>query len=49
MRCMKNKTVIVTGAAGNMGHAVIKKILAQGYNVVGTIIPNDPAPFLPGR
>ena len=42
---MKNKTVIVTGASGNMGQAVIKKFLAQGYNVVGTIIPNDPAPF----
>lgn len=42
---MKNKTAIVTGASGNMGQAVIKKFLAQGYNVVGTIIPNDPAPF----
>lgn len=46
---MKNKTVIVTGASGNMGQAVIKKFLTQGYNVVGTIIPNDPAPFLPVR
>ncbi len=42
---MKNKTAIITGASGNMGQAVIKKFLAQGYNVVGTIIPNDPAPF----
>jgi NAD(P)-dependent dehydrogenase (short-subunit alcohol dehydrogenase family) len=39
------KTVIVTGASGNMGRAVIKKFLAEGYNVVGTIIRNDPAPF----
>jgi NAD(P)-dependent dehydrogenase (short-subunit alcohol dehydrogenase family) len=39
------KTVIVTGASGNMGQAVIKKFLAEGYNVVGTIIPNDPVPF----
>lgn len=42
---MNNKTVIVTGASGNMGQAVIKKFLAEGYNVVGTIIPNDPAIF----
>ena len=39
------KTVIVTGASGNMGQAVIKKFLAEGYHVVGTIIPNDPVPF----
>jgi NAD(P)-dependent dehydrogenase (short-subunit alcohol dehydrogenase family) len=39
------KTAIVTGASGNMGQAVVKKFLAEGYNVVGTIIPNDPAPF----
>ncbi len=42
---MKNKTAIVTGASGNMGQAVIKKFLAEGYYVVGTIIPNDPVPF----
>jgi NAD(P)-dependent dehydrogenase (short-subunit alcohol dehydrogenase family) len=45
MTTMKNKTAIVTGASGNMGQAVIKKFLAEGYNVVGTIIPNDPVPF----
>jgi NAD(P)-dependent dehydrogenase (short-subunit alcohol dehydrogenase family) len=42
---MANKTVIVTGASGNMGQAVIKKFLAEGYTVIGTIVPNDPAPF----
>jgi NAD(P)-dependent dehydrogenase (short-subunit alcohol dehydrogenase family) len=42
---MINKTVIVTGASGNMGQAVIKKFLAENYNVLGTIIPNDPVPF----
>ena len=42
---MANKTVIVTGASGNMGQAVVKKFLAEGYTVVGTIVPNDPAPF----
>ena len=39
------KTAIVTGASGNMGQAVVRKFLAEGYNVVGTIIPNDPTPF----
>jgi NAD(P)-dependent dehydrogenase (short-subunit alcohol dehydrogenase family) len=39
------KTAIVTGASGNMGQAVVRKFLAEGYNVVGTIVPNDPAPF----
>ena len=39
------KTAIITGASGNMGQAVIKKFLAEGYNVTGTIIPNDPTPF----
>lgn len=36
------KTAIVTGASGNMGQAVVKKFLAEGYFVVGTVIPNDP-------
>lgn len=40
-----SKTVIVTGASGNMGQAVVKKFLDGGYNVVGTIIPNDPVSF----
>lgn len=36
------KTVIVTGASGNLGQAVIKKFLKEGFNVIGTVIPNDP-------
>ena len=36
------KTEIVTGASGNMGQAVVKKFLVEGYRVVGTIVPNDP-------
>lgn len=36
------QTAIVTGASGNMGLAVVKKFLAEGYHVVGTVIPNDP-------
>lgn len=38
------KTAIVTGASGNMGQAVIKKFIDEGYRVVGTVIPNDPVP-----
>jgi NAD(P)-dependent dehydrogenase (short-subunit alcohol dehydrogenase family) len=39
---MAMKTAIVTGASGNMGQAVVRKFLANGYQVTGTIIPNDP-------
>ncbi|HVX27679.1 MAG TPA: SDR family NAD(P)-dependent oxidoreductase [Parafilimonas sp.] len=35
------KTAIVTGASGNLGQAVVKKFINEGYFVVGTIIPND--------
>jgi NAD(P)-dependent dehydrogenase (short-subunit alcohol dehydrogenase family) len=35
------KTAIVTGASGNMGQAVVKKFLAEGYYVIGTLVPND--------
>ena len=38
------KTAIVTGASGNMGQAVIRKFIDEGYKVIGTIIPNDPVP-----
>ena len=36
------KTVIITGASGNLGQAVVKKFLAEQYVVCGTVIPNDP-------
>jgi len=36
------KVVIVTGASGNLGQAVVKKFLSEGFQVVGTTIPNDP-------
>jgi NAD(P)-dependent dehydrogenase (short-subunit alcohol dehydrogenase family) len=36
------KTAIVTGASGNMGQAVVKKFIDEGYKVIGTIVPNDP-------
>jgi NAD(P)-dependent dehydrogenase (short-subunit alcohol dehydrogenase family) len=36
------KKALVTGASGNMGRAVIKKFLDEGYYVIGTMIPGDP-------
>ncbi|MGG9960649.1 SDR family NAD(P)-dependent oxidoreductase [Ferruginibacter sp. SUN106] len=42
---MASKTAIVTGASGNLGQAVVKKFLSEGYHVVGTIVPNDPVPL----
>jgi len=36
------KTAIVTGASGNLGQAVIKKLIGRGFIVIGTVIPNDP-------
>ncbi|MGQ0738863.1 MAG: SDR family NAD(P)-dependent oxidoreductase [Bacteroidota bacterium] len=36
------KTAIVTGAGGNLGRAVVKKFIAEGYIVTGSVIPNDP-------
>jgi NAD(P)-dependent dehydrogenase (short-subunit alcohol dehydrogenase family) len=39
------KTALVTGASGNLGQEVIRKFITEGYNVVGTVIPNDPVPI----
>ena len=39
------KIAIVTGSSGNLGQEVVKKFIAGGYNVIGTVIPNDPAPM----
>jgi NAD(P)-dependent dehydrogenase (short-subunit alcohol dehydrogenase family) len=39
------KVAIVTGASGNMGQAVVKKFIDEGYYVIGTIIPNDVVPM----
>jgi len=44
----RNKTVIVTGASGNLGQSVIKKFISEGFSVIGTVLPNDPfAPNYP--
>lgn len=37
--------LIVTGASGNLGKAVVSKFIAEGYKVIGTVIPNDPVPM----
>lgn len=34
--------VIVTGASGNLGQAVVNKFISEGYKVIGAVIPNDP-------
>ena len=39
------KVAIVTGSSGNMGQAVVKKFIDEGYYVIGTIIPNDTVPM----
>lgn len=36
------KTIIITGASGNMGQAIVKKFMAEDYMVVSTLAPNDP-------
>jgi NAD(P)-dependent dehydrogenase (short-subunit alcohol dehydrogenase family) len=35
------KVAIVTGATGNMGQAVVKKFIDEGYFVIGTAVPSD--------
>jgi NAD(P)-dependent dehydrogenase (short-subunit alcohol dehydrogenase family) len=38
------KNVIVTGSSGNLGQEVVKKFIAEGYSVIGTVTSNDTAP-----
>ena len=42
---INTQIAIVTGASGNLGQAVIKKFIDEGYFVIGTVIPNDPIPI----
>lgn len=39
------KITIVTGATGNMGQAVVKKFIDEGYFVICTVIPADSTHF----
>lgn len=36
-----NKIAIVTGSAGNLGQALVKTFITEGYRVIGTITSND--------
>jgi NAD(P)-dependent dehydrogenase (short-subunit alcohol dehydrogenase family) len=36
------KIAVITGATGNLGRAAVKKFIAEGYKVIGTVMPNDP-------
>lgn len=35
------KNIIVTGASGNMGSAIVKRFLSEGYRVIGTVMANE--------
>jgi len=39
------KTIIVTGAAGNLGQAIVKKFLDEGFRVIGTTTNSHTLPF----
>jgi NAD(P)-dependent dehydrogenase (short-subunit alcohol dehydrogenase family) len=43
------KTAFVTGASGNLGQAVAKKFITEGYHVVGTALPNEQPDFPEGK
>lgn len=43
------KTVLITGAAGNLGKACVEKFLSEGYKVLATVSPGKTLGFtLPG-
>lgn len=39
-----SKIAIVTGSSGNLGHEVVKKFIAEGYIVVGSVTSRDTTP-----
>ena len=39
------RKILVTGASGSLGRAVIKKFLDEGDYVIGTVIPGDTIPL----
>lgn len=41
-----NKTILVTGANGNLGQAVTQKFLDEGYKVIGIIAPGTDPDFM---
>lgn len=36
-----NKTVIITGASGNLGKATVERFVKEGYNIVVTVSPGN--------
>lgn len=42
------KNVIITGAAGNLGKAVVQKFINEGYRVIAIILPSDSLEGQPG-
>ncbi|MBL0132776.1 MAG: SDR family NAD(P)-dependent oxidoreductase [Chitinophagaceae bacterium] len=36
-----SKNILITGVTGNLGQAVAQRFLAEGYNVIGTVLPGD--------
>lgn len=39
-----SKSVLITGASGNLGGAVTQKLLSDGYKIFTTIVSNEKAP-----
>ncbi|MBS1622815.1 MAG: SDR family NAD(P)-dependent oxidoreductase [Bacteroidetes bacterium] len=39
-----SKSVLITGASGNLGSAVTQKLLSEGYKIFTTIVPNEQTP-----
>lgn len=39
------KTILITGANGNLGKAVTQKFLEEGYKVIGLVAPNTETDF----
>src|SRR5690606_15405749 len=42
------KNVIITGAAGNLGKAVVQKFIKEGYRVIAIVLPSDSLEDQPG-
>ena len=40
------KTILITGANGNLGAAVTQKFLDEGYKVIGLVAPNSKTDFI---
>jgi NAD(P)-dependent dehydrogenase (short-subunit alcohol dehydrogenase family) len=45
MNMSDKKNALVTGASGNLGKAIVKKLVEDEYKVFGTVVPNDPTVF----